>query len=587
RPKASAGLDSLRGIVSALGARRASEDPAANADTAWEIQGMPEMGMSPTGQAILWMLLGLSGFVLLIACGNLANLLLARTLERSHELAVRAALGASSRKLLQPFTLEALILALLGGAGALLVSRWTTEWLRSTIWNNGGPTVDFELDSRVWGFALVVSLLTILFFGIAPALLTLRIQARDALKSGARGSTPGRGQQRLNRWLIAGQFAMATMLVAGAGFFVRGAMNLIGQDYGWRSQDVVQGNVVLPAETYSDPERIQLFHQQLLERIAQAPGVSAVSLSTGLPFLGLRGWTHYIAEEWDTPRGREAQVWLNDITSDYFAVTGTRLLNGRMFTGADSANAPSVVIINETMARAFFPNENPIGKRVAAAGQERPAWSEIIGVVADARSADIADKPGAYQLYKPMAQNPQRDFVLAVRTDGTPAPAVLAGLRAAVSDLDSALVVRELMTADRMIAGLTSQFDMVRQLLTAFAGLGLFLATLGIYGLIARTVVQRTGEIGIRMALGAQIRDVIRLILGLGLRVAAAGAVFGVLGALGLSRLISAVLPGMPSNSALVVLAALLLLLAMAVVASWLPARRASRLDPMAALRSE
>jgi predicted lysophospholipase L1 biosynthesis ABC-type transport system permease subunit len=246
-----------------------------------------------------------------------------------------------------------------------------------------------------------------------------------------------------------------------------------------------------------------------------------------------------------------------------------------------------VVVISETMAKAFFPNQNPIGRRVAQSGSDKPEWAEIVGVVADAQSADIADKPAAYQLYRPMAQNLARDFVLAVRTDGSPAASVMGSVRSAILGLDSTLTVRELMTADRKIAQLTSQFDTVRQLLIAFAVLGLFLATMGIYGMIARTVVQRTGEIGVRMALGAQIHDVVRLILGLGIRVAIVGAAIGMLGAIGLSRLLASMLPSMQLNPAVVVIGALLILLTMAASASWLPARRAARIDPMKALRHE
>jgi len=587
RRNASVPPEQVDAFLATFGARLAAEYPAASADSVWASQSMPEADMSPTGRAILWMLLGLSGFVLLIACSNLANFLLARTIERSQELAVRCALGASRRQLLQPLICEALILAILGGAGALLVSRWTTNWLHSIIWNNGGPTIDFAFDFRVLLFALSVSLITILFFAVGPAMLTLRIKANDALKSGSRGGTPGRGQQRFTRWLIAGQFALAMILLAGAGFFVRGAINLIGQDYGWNSKDVIQCNVVLPADSYPDNERITAFQRQLIDQIAQAPGVKSVSLSGGLPFLGLPSWTYYVAESEYVPKGQGPRVSLNDISPDYFAVTGTRLMSGRIFHGTDTAKSPKVVVINESMARAFFPNENPIGRRVAPAGSDTPEWLEVVGVVADARSADVADKPGGYQLYRPMNQNPSRDFLLAVRTDGASATSVMGAMRSTVTALDSSLTVRELMTAERRIAQLTSQFDMVRQLLIGFAGLGLFLATIGIYGMIARTVAQRTGEIGIRMALGAQIRDVVLLILGGGIRVALIGAMVGVLGAVGLSRLLASVLPAMQINPAIVVFGAFLILLAMAAAASWLPARRAARVNPMEALRNE
>ncbi len=574
-------------FLAALGSRRASELPEENADSTWRSEGLPESGMSPTGQAILWMLLGLSGFVLLIACSNLANFLLARTVERMRELAVRVALGASRSRLLRPLTIESLLLAILGGSGALLVSLWTTGWLHSIIWNNGGPTIDFSVDVRVLSFTLVVSVVTILFFGVSPALLTLRINANDALKSGARGGTPGRGHQMITRSLIAGQFALAMVLLAGAGFFVRGAINTFSQEYGWNSKDVIKCDLVLPVDSYPDNERISAFHRQLINRVGRLPGVRAASVSYGLPFLGLRGSTTFMTEGDESTRQQTPQVFLNDITSDYFAVTGTRLLGGRTFNLSDTASSPRVAIISETMARTFFPDQDPVGRRLAPAGSESPEWIEIVGVIADTRSIDLADKPVTYQLYRPMAQNPGRAFVLAVRTEGVPVQDITSAIREAVAGIDPSVVVEELMTADRMIAQMTSQLAMVRQLLGAFAALGLFLAVLGIYGMLARAVVQRTGEIGIRMALGAQIRDVVRLILGFGIRIAAIGSVLGILGAVGLSRLLGSVLPSMHMNTPWVIAGAALLLLALALAASWLPTRRASRIEPMTALRAE
>jgi predicted permease len=574
-------------FLATLGSRLAADRPTETGEFTLRSEGLPVAGMSPTGRAILWMLLGLSGFVLLIACSNLANFLLARTIERSREVAVRAALGAARSQLLKPFVCEALTLAILGGAGALLVSRWTTGWLHSIIWNHGGPTIDFTLDSRVLVFNLAVAVVTILLFGVGPALVTLRIQAAEALKSGARGGTPGRGQQRLTRWLIGGQFTLAMILLAGAGYFVRGASNLLDKDHGWSSKQVVQSEIGLPPDAYPDNQRLATFHEQLIDRVKRMPGVEAASLSRDLPFLGLRSWTRYTAEDQATSEGRELQVFLNDITPDYFAVTGTRLLAGRGFNETDSATSPRVVIINETMARKFFPKRDPIGGRVSPTGAEVPEWAEVVGVVADALSADVADQPLTCQLYKPMTQSPARSFKLAVRAGGVPLTSVMSSMRSAVAELDPHLEIRELMTADRKIAQLTSQLQMVRHLLTAFAGLGLFLATIGIYGMIARTVVQRTGEIGIRMALGAQVRDVVRLILGFGFRVALVGALVGAVGAFGLSRLLAAVLPAMQTNPTLVILSAMLLLLAMAAVASWQPTRRAAAVQPMEALRQE
>jgi predicted permease len=573
-------------FVAAFGARLAADFPSDNASSGWRSEGLPDSATGPTGRILLAMLLGLSGFVLLIACSNLANLLLARAIERSREFAVRAALGASRVQLIRTLVLESALLASAGGLGALAVATWTTGWLRSVIASGGGPSYTFPLDWRVLGFAGGASVLTMLLCGVGPALFTTQINTNDTLKSGGRAATPGRGQQRLRYALIAGQFALAMTLLSGAGFFVRGAAHMLTEDYGWNAEHVVQGEVALPEKKYPDGDAITALHRQLVDRIRELPGVSAASVSYGLPYLGLRGQGRYVAEGRQTgASGAALSALLNGVSPSYFEVTGTRVIAGRLFTDRDSASSPKVAIVNEAMARALFPAGDALGARVGNAS-DSPDWMEIVGIVGNVRSIDVAQPPASFQLYQPAAQDPRQPFVIAVRTSGVNA-AASSQIGATISALDPDLTVRALMPMTSRMQEVTSQMHLFQQLLMAFAGLGLLLASLGIYGAMSRMVAQRAGEIGLRMALGAQISSVVGLVFGSGMRVVAIGAALGLLGAVGLSRLLASALPSMHTDGGLVAAVGAVTLVGIALAACYLPARRAARISPLDALRSE
>ena len=575
-------------FVAAAGARMAAEFPDDNAgDVAWRAEPLPQSNTGPTGRAILGMLLGLSGFVLLIACSNLANLLLARAIERTREFAVRAALGASRLQLIRTLTLESGVMALAGGAGAVAVAVATTGWLRSVLVSGGGPAFEFPLDWRVLSFATAMSALTVILCSIVPALFTSRLNTAEALRSGGRGATTGRRDRRARHVLIVSQCALAMVLLGGAGFFLRGTANLVARQHGWVADRVVQGEIALDTVRYPSEIDIAGVQRQLVDRLRAVPGVASASVSYGLPYLGLRGSGRYRVEGHGPFAGEQGlQVKINGISPSYFDVTGTRLIAGRPFGDADTAASPKVVIVNETLARTLFPSANPVGRRVADAAAEAPAWMEIVGVVADVHSIDVAQDPAPFQLYQPASQDPRGTFVVAVRTAGAPA-GVVAGVRAAIAGLDPDITVRHLMPVTARMGEITSQMRLCQQLLMAFAVLGLLLACLGIYGAMTRMVVQRTDEIGVRMALGARIGSVIGLVLHEGARIVIAGAVLGALGAAGLSRLLGSVLPGMQTDGALVAAAAAATLAVIALLACYLPARRATRVDPMVALRSE
>jgi putative ABC transport system permease protein len=568
-------------FIAALGARRAHDYPRDDARTGWRSEALPDSNTGPTGRALLAMLLGLSAFVLLIACSNLANLLLARAIDRTREFAVRTALGASRSQLIRTIVLESLLLAAAGGTLALLVATWTMRWLQSMVVDGGGPQI--PMDWRVFGFAGAASLTTVLLCAAAPALFARGVSVGGSLKSGGRGATTGRGQVRFRIMLIGAQFALAMVVVAGALFFQRGTRQLVSQHYGWNADRVVQGEFVLPAERYASNADISAFQRRALERLNRVAGIEAASLSYGLPYMGLRGTAHYIG---DADRRSPATAKINGISPAYFDVTGTRVIAGRPFTDEDTATARPVTIISEGLARQLFPGSNPIGRRVAAAGADVPVWMEVVGVAADVRPIDFAQDPTSFQLYQPTLQDPRRHMILAVRSRDVASEAVGVAIKAAMAELDPDLSVRRLMTATGRMGEVTTAMSLMSQLLTAFAALGLFLAALGIYGAMTRMVAQRTDEIGVRMALGAQVGNVLGMILGSGLRVVAGGAACGLAGAVALSRALGAVLPGMTTSDSSVVWAAGLLM-AVGLVACMVPARHATRVDPLIAMRSE
>jgi putative ABC transport system permease protein len=577
-----------RAIVTAVGERAAREFPKDDAGASWRSERLLGSTGNASGIIVGSMLLGLSGFVLLIACSNLANFILARTIERSQELSVRAALGASRLQLVRPAAIESLVLAAAGGLGSLVVALWSARWLSAQSVASGGSPMDFPLDWRVLAFAFLSSLATALLFGLAPALLISRTNINGSLKSGARGVTAGGGHQKLRRFLVVGQFAMAMTLLAGAGFLARGADHLIHQHLGWDPNDVVVGSIDLPKKRFDSPEKILGFQSQLTEKLRQIPGSESVALAYSMPYSGSVGTRPYLSEGRERPaKGNEPTASFNGVTPDYFKVTGGRLVIGRPFREADTAAASRVVIISESMAGALFPGANPIGRRIARADTEKPEWAEIVGVAADVRPTGIYQQPSLFHVYQPLAEEPWQYAVFGIRTAPGASKAVLGAVGAAVAAIDVDLPVRKLMTAEAMVEDSSFDLGMLKKMLGAFAFLGLALAALGIYGVIARTVIQRTREIGIRMALGATMADVRRLILGSGLRLALFGAAVGLAGALALTRLLASMMPGIESGAGAVVAEAAFTLSSVAILASYIPARAAARVDPVAAIRAE
>lgn len=576
------------GFIANFGARLAADFPEVNAGSTWHTVALNETVMPKTGRAMVAMLISLSGFVLLIGCSNLANLLLARTMARAREFALRAALGASRLQLLRPLIAESLLLALLGGAFSIVVAGWVGDWLSYKSTGENGERIIFALDWRVFSWALVASLVTAIAFGLAPALFALRLNVNETLKSGARGMTGGRGHQRFRQALIVGQFALAMILLAGAALFIRGLNELNNSREGWQSDRVVTGTVVLPSANYSDPEKIATFHRTTLERLQAVPGVASASISSFTPFFNWADVRKYLVAGRELPQpGHEPAAVVNSISPHYFETYSTRLLAGRVFNESDILTSPKVFIISKATATALFGNENPIGRRIAQTGLGNPQWGEIVGIAVDVKSVLPDPGPVTLQIYQPMAQDPRPYNEIAVRTTGVAPAALVQNIRDVMTQLDPDLPVRQLQAADTTIDRANYQDALLRDILSSFAILGLGLASLGIYGVIARTMAQRAGEFAIRFALGACIRDITHIVLIAGVKLALIGSLIGLLGAVAVTRLLAAANPGMNLNSPMVLAGTTFLLTSVGLVASWFPARRAAQINPIESLRAE
>jgi len=566
--------------IEALAARMREDHPDNNSDVGLRAVSLAQARMDPRGKIMLWLIMGLAGFVLLIACANLANLQFARTALRTRELAIRGAMGAPRGRLLRQLLTESLLIAALGGVLGLLLSSWGNQILSSQLVEDGKPLLNLKLNFLVLGFALAVSTLTGLAFGLVPAWLASRSDVNTALKQGSRGATGDRSQHRLRHGLIVIQAALALMLLAGAGSVVSGLRNFGNQDPGWRVDGLSTGQLNLADDKYGNAKLRQAFVERLQEKLAALPGVERAAIASSLPHSGPRMATDLAVEQQsEATSGRRNLRSVNYVSPGYFTTLGVRLLDGRDFTTADTDDRPDVIIVNETLARTYWPGESAIGKRIGYPD----AWLEVVGVVNDVRSPTDAGEPSTrFQSYQSLAQHSQGSLTVAVRGN------ISAGaLRQAVAELDADLPLSQTGTVRAKVTQTHSQFAVGGWLLGGFAGLGLLLAAIGIYGVMAGFVTQRTNEIGVRMALGAQVHDVLKLVLGRGLKLTLLGTALGLIGAVGMTRALKAIAPGLESDSPLVVVVVATLLIVVAMVACWLPAQRAARVDPMVALRSE
>jgi putative ABC transport system permease protein len=567
--------------------RLARQYPDSNKNESVRLTPIHQQVVGKTQTAIL-ALMGAVGFVLLIACANVANLLLARAAARQKELAIRAALGAGRWRMIRQLLTESLLLAASSGALALMLAVWIVDLLRTMARDNLPRAGEIGVDARVVGFTLVVSLLTGIIFGLIPALQASRTDLNETLKEGGRSS--GVGGNRLGSLLVASEVALSLLLLVGAGLMLRSFIRLMSVDPGFDPQNALTMAIGLPQSKYQPPQRAAFF-QQLLDRLRALPGVRSVGAVYPPLGGGEAGAGFSIEGRPPAARGEPRLAAPRWVSLDYFKAMKIQLLKGRVFTEGDSINALPVIIINEAMARQYWPNEDPIGKRVASTDdnfwRDKPLWREIVGVVKDVRYTAL-DTEARAQMYTPFNQFPPvfSDRTLVARTDGDPM-SLVAAVRGEVKAIDKDQPISHIRTMEELVAGSVSQRRFNMLLLAVFAGVALLLAAVGIYGVMSYSVEQRTREIGLRMALGAQTRDVIRLVVGRGMTLTLIGAVIGLIAAFGLTRLIKSLLYGVSATDPVTFLVIAPLLALVAMLACYLPARRATKVDPLVALKAE
>ncbi|MGH9639441.1 MAG: ABC transporter permease, partial [Bryobacteraceae bacterium] len=536
----------------------------------------------------LQILMGMVGLVLLIACANIANLLLARATARQREIAVRMAIGAGRARLIRQMLTESLLLAFIGGALGILFAFWASRALLGMV--SAGPTplpVNVTPDARVLIFTCIASLITALLFGSAPALRATRIDLTPALKEG-RGAVSAASRSRLANMLIVFQVALSLILLIGAALFLRTLVNLRNVDTGFNKEDVLLFSIDPAAVGYKEGAQLRNLYKAIEQKVGAEPGVRAASISLFLFHQG--GWNYSIAVEGRTPVPENRnRVFGNRIGPDYFATMGIPLLAGRVFSSRDTAKSPRVAVINETMARRFFPGVSPVGRRFGMGTDPRHSGDiEVVGVVKAAKYSNLRETPVlmAYYPYTQDAQDPAYYNDLEVRYAGDRA-AIIKEVRHAVGEVDRNLPVSYQNTLKQQVENSITSQTLVAQLSTFFGLVAALLACLGIYGLMSYAVARRTSEIGIRMALGAERSNVLWIVMRQSLLLVGLGIAVGLPVALGAEQLVSKMLFGVKPADPVSLIGAATLLLIFALVAGYLPARRASRIDPMVALRCE
>lgn len=559
---------------------------SSNAGESVRLEPLQRSMSDSIGRTVMWFTFGLAGFVLLIACANLANLQLIRTAARLRELAVRAALGAGRWRLLRQSFTESIIVALIGGAISLVIALGAVRFISAQMFSNL-PGASVQLDYKVFGFALLCSLLTGVLFGTVPAWLASSADVNLALRDNARGSTAGRSQHRLRHLLIVGEVAFAMVLLAAAGLFLRGFQRFINSDPGWQVDGLVTASMSLRGEKYKEDKQRLVYLSELENRLRALPGVQQVAIGESHPVFGFNSSSSFLVEgRPEPPRDKYPEMFFETVNGDYFQAMGVRLKEGRTFNASDTAGHPKVVIVNESVARNFWPGESPIGKRISSTGPDKEFF-EIVGVVNDiAFPGSLREPYTRFEAFVPVTQTAPSFFTLILRTSLS-AEATGNNLRAAIAGLDPELPVYRIRTARAAVDQGLGSISLLGSLLGAFAAIGLILSLIGIYGVVSYTVVQRTGELGIRMALGAQARDVLWLVLGKGVVLVVSGALLGAAGGYGVSKLLISLIPSLPTRDPLILPLAALGLVAVALIACYIPARRATRVDPLVALKSE
>jgi putative ABC transport system permease protein len=567
-------IDDARNELSLVATHLAAQYPDTNAGRTAVVTPLAEEVTGSARKSLL-VLLGAVGLVLLIACANVANLLLARAAARTHEVAVRSALGAGRGRLIRQFLSESVSLAMAGGVAGMLLAVWGKDLLIKLAAAQIPRSWEIGLDWRVFAFLLIVCIMTGIGFGIAPALAATRIDVQRGLKeAGARAST-GRRQGRLSDGLIVSEIALSFILLMGAGLLFRTFLHLEKTPSGLVAENVLTLRMSVSQVQYPTDDAVRRYYREIEERVEQIPGVRAAGFIQILPLQswGWDGWFSIAARPLETGASSE----LRFVSTGYFRALGIPIRRGRDFTVRDASGAASVILINEALARRYFPNDDPVGQHTDR--------GTIIGVVADVRDAGLASEPQP-EIFSPLAQQPYRGITMVV-SGLMPPEALTSSVRGAIHQLNPNQAVFNIKTMERVIADSLSYLTLDLWLIGLFAALALLLAAAGIYAVISYAVAARTQEFGIRLALGADGSRLLRLVLGHGTVLIAIGLIVGAGGAIALTRLLKSLLAGVSPLDPVTFAVAGLLLASIALIGCVVPARRATRVDPMIALRAE
>ena len=578
--------DQANSEMSTIAGRLTAQFPGTN--TGWDVKIIPLLEYSVrTIKPALLVLLVAVAFVLLIACANVANLLLARAAGRQREIATRTALGAGRWRIIRQLLTESLLLSLTGGVVGLLLAKWGTDLLL-TLAPSGLPRMsNVSIDGRALAFTVAITFLTALIFGLVPALQASKPNLNETMKDAGRGSSEGGRRKFIRSTLVVLEVASALVLLVGAGLLIKSFWRLQKVDPGFNPDNALTAVVSLPKNKYPEDSQKVLFFQQLIERVSALPGVKAAGAAHVVP---MTGDDYVLSFEIDgrppLPPGSSQSTNYYSVTADYFKAMGIPLRRGRVFTERDTEDSPPVAVINETMVQKIFPNEDPIGKRITFDDRNKnPEWFEIVGIVGDVKHYGL-DQPTTMQTYEPYTQQPPDSMMLVVRS-AVDSTNLSAAIRSEVLKLDKEQPTTYIKTLNQYFAISVAQQRFSVVLLGIFAAVALVLAAVGIYGVLSYAVTQRTHEIGIRMALGAGQRDVFRLVVGRGMLLSVMGVVGGLVAAFALTRLMASLLFGVTATDAVTFASVAGVLLGIALLACYIPARRATKVDPLIALRYE
>jgi predicted permease len=588
RVKQGSGIESARLELATLSSRLPNDGPAMGSETRIELVPLHEHLVKDVRLALL-VLLGAVGFVLLIACANVGNLMLVRGAARQKEMAIRVAIGASRWRLARQLLTESLLIALLGGSMGVLLALWGVDLLVAAIPAELAGTIhglsEIGIDRQALAFTLVVSILTGVVFGLAPALVASKPNLTEVLKQGGKNARAAHGPGSLRGALVVAELALALVLLAGAGVMIKSFARLMDVTPGFRTENVLTMRLELPRSRYADPQQAARFFQQVLDRVETLPGVESAGAINHRPLSGYSLVSFFSIEGSPRPQpGKDQPIIVGVSTPDYFRAMGIPLLSGRFFNEQDAEGAATVAIINQAMARRFFQDQDPIGKTIGFACKDG-LCRKIVGVVGDIRQQGLGEEIRA-EAYLPYLQFPSNSMTLVLHTATDPLSFV-AAVRGRVQEVDKDQPVSDIKTMQKRLSDSVAQPRLTMTMLGIFAAFALILAAVGIYGMMSYTVSGRTHEIGIRMALGAQRQDVIKLVLGQAALLAVAGTAIGIGAAVALTRVLSSLLFGVSATDPVTFAVVSIILTGVALGACFVPARRATKVDPMIALRYE